>query len=39
MPRIWTEEDDKYLQDNWFEPISQLAKKFEISEAAIKFSF
>ena len=39
MPRIWTEEDDKYLQDNWFESISQLAKKFEISEAAIKFRF
>ena len=37
MPKNWTEEDDKYLRDNWFESISQLAKKFEISDSAIKF--
>tara|TARA_Y100001978_G_scaffold164043_1_gene150949 strand:+ start:252 stop:680 length:429 start_codon:yes stop_codon:yes gene_type:complete len=33
----WTDEEDQYLKDNWFEAMSQLGKKFNVSDSAIKF--
>tara|TARA_S200000501_G_C20803346_1_gene735062 strand:+ start:13 stop:921 length:909 start_codon:yes stop_codon:yes gene_type:complete len=37
MNKKWTNSDDQYLKENWFEPMTQLGKKFNISESSIKF--
>ncbi len=36
MPRYWTKKEDQYLLDNWFEPMTVLAKKLKTGDGGVR---
>ncbi len=36
MPRYWTKKEDQYLLDNWFEPMTVLAKKLKTGDGVVR---
>ena len=35
--RNWTDEDDQYLKEHWFEPLNKIGEKFNVTGTAIRY--